>query len=192
MDMPLRVHAASWRAPGRAGIRERLWKLANAAARILPKDYAVLPNALEEYSLAAEKHPGMTLECDGHSDATRLFALDLASAAFWHGLSLRREISVQPGEVGTRSVVLRDGGSRSGWRGFTATPISGSVGTVGRLGNPRPDRHARGPGEGQDDGRELPTSQAIVVGGSARRSVFIHQVLIGDTYDIHQRRCRPA
>lgn len=60
---------------GRAGIRERLWKLANAAARILPKDYDVLPNALEEYSRAAQKHPGMTLECDGHTDATRLFAI---------------------------------------------------------------------------------------------------------------------
>ena len=60
---------------GRAGIRERLWKLANAAARILPTDYDVLPNALEEYSRAAQKHPGMTLECDGHTDSTRLFAL---------------------------------------------------------------------------------------------------------------------
>ena len=60
---------------GRAGIRERLWKLANAAARILPKDYDVLPNALEEYARASQKHPGMTLECDGHTDATRLFAL---------------------------------------------------------------------------------------------------------------------
>ena len=49
---------------GRAGIRERLWKLANAAARILPT-----------YSRAAQKHPGMTLECDGHTDASRLFAL---------------------------------------------------------------------------------------------------------------------
>lgn len=60
---------------GRAGIRERLWKLANAAARILPKDYDVLPRALEEYSRAAQKHPGMTLECGGHTDSTRLFAL---------------------------------------------------------------------------------------------------------------------
>lgn len=60
---------------GRAGSRERLWKLANSAARILPRDYDVLPNALEEYSRAAQKHPGMTLECDGHTDATRLFAL---------------------------------------------------------------------------------------------------------------------
>lgn len=60
---------------GRAGIRERLWKLANAAARILPKDYDVLPNALEEYSRAAQKHPGMTLECEGHTDSTRLFAV---------------------------------------------------------------------------------------------------------------------
>lgn len=60
---------------GRGGIRGRLWKLANAAARILPKDYDVLPNALEEYSRAAKKHPGMTLECEGHTDSTRLFAL---------------------------------------------------------------------------------------------------------------------
>lgn len=60
---------------GRAGIRERLWNLANAAARILPKDYDVLPNALEEYSRAAQKHPGMTLECEGHTTLTRLAAL---------------------------------------------------------------------------------------------------------------------
>lgn len=37
-------------------------------------------------------------------------AVDLAYIAFWNGLSLRREISAQPGEAGTRSVVLRDGG----------------------------------------------------------------------------------
>lgn len=71
-------HYASMRphgeALGRAGIRERLWKLANAAARILPKDCDVLPRALEEYSRAAQKHPGMTLECRGHTDSTRLFA----------------------------------------------------------------------------------------------------------------------
>ena len=35
----------------------------------------VLTLSLEEYSRAAQKHPGMTLECDGHTDATRLFAL---------------------------------------------------------------------------------------------------------------------
>jgi hypothetical protein len=35
----------------------------------------VLALSLEEYGRAAEKHPGMTLECDGHTDATRLFAL---------------------------------------------------------------------------------------------------------------------
>ena len=35
----------------------------------------VLTLSLEEYSRAAEKHPGMTLECEGHTDATRLFAL---------------------------------------------------------------------------------------------------------------------
>ena len=28
-----------------------------------------------EYMRAAQKHPGMTLECDGHTDETRLFAL---------------------------------------------------------------------------------------------------------------------
>lgn len=52
-----------------------LWKLANAASRLLPNGSDVLALALEEYSRAAEKHPGMTLECDGHTDATRLFAL---------------------------------------------------------------------------------------------------------------------
>ncbi len=55
--------------------REWLWKLANAASRLLPEDYDVLGEVLGEYSRAAEKHPGMTLECDGHTDATRLFAL---------------------------------------------------------------------------------------------------------------------
>lgn len=45
------------------------------AARFLPKDEDPLVLALEEYRRAAEKHPGMTLECDGHTDATRLFAL---------------------------------------------------------------------------------------------------------------------
>ena len=59
---------------GRA-VREWLWKLASVASRLLPEDTDVLALALEEYSRAAEKHPGMTLECDGHTDATRLFAL---------------------------------------------------------------------------------------------------------------------
>ena len=45
------------------------------AARFLPKDEDPLALALEEYRRAAEKHPGMTLECEGHTDATRLFAL---------------------------------------------------------------------------------------------------------------------
>jgi hypothetical protein len=45
------------------------------AARFLPKDEDPLTLALAEYRRAAEKHPGMTLECDGHSDASRLFAL---------------------------------------------------------------------------------------------------------------------
>lgn len=44
-------------------------------ARLLLPGRDVLALALEEYSRAAEKHPGMTLECDGHTDATRLFAL---------------------------------------------------------------------------------------------------------------------
>lgn len=56
-------------------VREWLWKLANSAAQLLSEDFDVLARALEEYSRAAEKHPGMTLECDGHTDATRLFAL---------------------------------------------------------------------------------------------------------------------
>ena len=56
-------------------VRAWLWKTANAASRLLPKDSDVLALALEEYSRAAKKHPGMTLECDGHTDATRLFAL---------------------------------------------------------------------------------------------------------------------
>ena len=55
--------------------REWLWKLAVAASRLLPEDFDVLGEALREYSRAAEKHPSMTLECDGHTDATRLFAL---------------------------------------------------------------------------------------------------------------------
>ena len=54
---------------------EWLWKIARAASHLLDEDYDVLTNALEEYSRAAKKHPGMTLECDGHSDETRLFAL---------------------------------------------------------------------------------------------------------------------
>lgn len=44
-------------------------------ARMLLPGRDVLTLALEEYSRAAKKHPGMTLECDGHTDATRLFAL---------------------------------------------------------------------------------------------------------------------
>ena len=52
-----------------------LWKLAYSASLLLDEDFDVLSEALEEYSSAAKKHPGMTLECDGHTDATRLFAL---------------------------------------------------------------------------------------------------------------------
>ena len=44
-------------------------------ARFLLPGRDVLALALEEYVRAAKKHPGMTLECDGHTDATRLFAL---------------------------------------------------------------------------------------------------------------------
>lgn len=52
-----------------------LWKIAYSASLLLDEDFDVLPEALEEYSRAAKKHPGMTLECNGHTDATRLFAL---------------------------------------------------------------------------------------------------------------------
>mgnify|MGYP000929975901 CR=1 FL=1 len=45
------------------------------AAKLLLPGRDVLALALEEYGRAAKKHPGMTLECDGHTDATRLFAL---------------------------------------------------------------------------------------------------------------------
>lgn len=55
--------------------RECLWKLARAASNLLSPDLDVLALALEEYTRAAQKHPGMTLECDDHTDATRLFAL---------------------------------------------------------------------------------------------------------------------
>lgn len=59
----------------RSTVRIGLWKLANVASKLLSEDFDVLGRALEEYSRAAKKHPGMTLECDGHTDATRLFAL---------------------------------------------------------------------------------------------------------------------
>lgn len=55
--------------------REWLWKIARAASNLMPEDFDALPLALEEYIRSTEKHPGMTLECDGHTDATRLFAL---------------------------------------------------------------------------------------------------------------------
>lgn len=55
--------------------REWLWKIARAASNLLPEDTDVLALALEEYLRAATKHPGMTLECDGHTEATRLFAI---------------------------------------------------------------------------------------------------------------------
>ena len=56
-------------------VREWLWKIARAASNLLPEDTDVLALALEEYIRSTKKHPGMTLECDGHTDATRLFAL---------------------------------------------------------------------------------------------------------------------
>lgn len=56
-------------------VREILWKIARVASNLLSPDLDVLALALEEYTRAAEKHPGMTLECDGHTDATRLFAI---------------------------------------------------------------------------------------------------------------------
>ena len=59
----------------KAVVREMLWKIARAASNLLSPDLDVLALALEEYSRAVKKHPGMTLECDGHTDATRLFAL---------------------------------------------------------------------------------------------------------------------
>lgn len=59
----------------KAMVREMLWKIARAASNLLSPDLDVLALALEEYSRAAKKHPGMTLECAGHTDATRLFAL---------------------------------------------------------------------------------------------------------------------
>lgn len=59
----------------RETVREWLWKIARAASNLLPEDSDVLGLVLEEYIRAAKKHPGMTLECDGHTDETRLFAL---------------------------------------------------------------------------------------------------------------------
>lgn len=52
-----------------------LWKIAYTASLLLEEDFDVLALALDEYSRASKKHLGMTLECDGHTDATRLFAL---------------------------------------------------------------------------------------------------------------------
>lgn len=55
--------------------REWLWKIARAASNLLPEETDVLTLAREEYIRAAKKHPGMTMECDGHTDETRLFAI---------------------------------------------------------------------------------------------------------------------
>lgn len=63
------------RLAGPEDVRMWLWHTANTASKLLSEDFDVLPRALEEYSRAVQKHPGMTLECDGHTDATRLFAL---------------------------------------------------------------------------------------------------------------------
>lgn len=60
---------------GRESVRDWLWKISRAASNLLSGDLDVLALALEEYARAAKKHPGMTLECDGHTEATRLFAL---------------------------------------------------------------------------------------------------------------------
>lgn len=55
--------------------------------------------------------PGVTgLFVARHLKISYSAAVELASIAFWNGLSLRREVSAQPGEAGRRSVVLRDGG----------------------------------------------------------------------------------
>lgn len=59
----------------KSSARECLWKVARAASNLLIPDLDVLGLALEEYIRSTRKHPGMTLECDGHSEATRLFAL---------------------------------------------------------------------------------------------------------------------
>jgi hypothetical protein len=63
------------RVAGDSIARSWLWYLAISASRLLPEGSDALALALEEYSHAAAKHPGMTLECAGHTDATRLFAL---------------------------------------------------------------------------------------------------------------------
>lgn len=67
------LHDAS--GAGKETVRGWLWKIARAASNLLSPDLDVLSLALEEYIRASKKHPGMTLECDGHTDATRLFAL---------------------------------------------------------------------------------------------------------------------
>ena len=59
----------------RETVREWLWKIARAASNLLPEDSDALALALNEHLRAARKHPGMTLECDSHSEETRLFAL---------------------------------------------------------------------------------------------------------------------
>jgi hypothetical protein len=58
-------------------VQDCLWGVARAAADLLPLSSAntVIEDAIAEYLRAAEKHPGMTLECVGHTDATRLYAL---------------------------------------------------------------------------------------------------------------------
>lgn len=59
----------------KALVRETLWRIARSASNLLSPGLDVLALALEEYSRTAKKHPDMTLECDGHTNDTRLFAL---------------------------------------------------------------------------------------------------------------------
>lgn len=56
-------------------LRRTLVEVAVYASRLLPKGSDPLEEAIAEYRRAARKHPGMTLECDGHTDSSRLFAL---------------------------------------------------------------------------------------------------------------------
>lgn len=55
--------------------------------------------------------PGVTgILVSRHLKISYSAAVELASLAFWNGLSLRLEVSTQPKVVGMRSVVLRYGG----------------------------------------------------------------------------------
>lgn len=59
----------------RETVREWLWKIARAASNLLPEDSDALALALKEHLRTARKHPGTTLERDGHAEDTRLFTL---------------------------------------------------------------------------------------------------------------------